>query len=199
MGAILETFGRSTRQEDPVVHFYETFLAAYDPAMREARGVYYTPEPVVGYIVRSVDALLKKHFAMPEGLAEFFIRAASPEGGIVVDPFAGGGAIPLEAARLGCCSYGNDINPVAHIIEKGSVEFPQKYGKPITYTHEEFMALYGKEGVKLYTEKFGVMPTGNVEIPNRLSFDVEFYAKKLLATTEAEVDRKSTRLNSSHT
>lgn len=69
MGAILETFGRSTRQEDPVVHFYETFLAAYDPAMREARGVYYTPEPVVGYIVRSVDALLKKDFAMPEGLA----------------------------------------------------------------------------------------------------------------------------------
>ena len=105
----------------------------------------------------------------------------------VFDPFAGGGAIPLEAARLGCRSYGNDINPVAHIIEKGSVEFPQKYGKPITYTHEEFMALYGKEGVKLYTEKFGVMPTGNVEIPNRLSFDVEFYAKKLLAMTEAEV------------
>ncbi|MBE6276391.1 MAG: DUF1156 domain-containing protein [Bacteroides sp.] len=105
----------------------------------------------------------------------------------VFDPFAGGGAIPLEAARLGCRSYGNDINPVAHIIEKGSVEFPQKYGKPITYTHEEFMALYGLEGVKLYTEKFGVMPTGNVEIPNRLSFDVEFYAKKLLATTEAEV------------
>ena len=69
MAAILESFGRATRQEDPVVHFYETFLAAYDPAMREARGVYYTPEPVVGYIVRSVDALLKKHFAMPEGLA----------------------------------------------------------------------------------------------------------------------------------
>lgn len=69
MGAILETFGRSTRQEDPVVHFYETFLAAYDPAMRESRGVYYTPEPVVGYIVRSVDALLKKDFTMPEGLA----------------------------------------------------------------------------------------------------------------------------------
>lgn len=105
----------------------------------------------------------------------------------VFDPFAGGGAIPLEAARLGCRSYGNDINPVAHIIEKGSVEFPQKYGKPITYTHEEFMILYGMEGVKLYTEKFGVMPTGNVEIPNRLSFDVEFYAKKLLDMTEAEV------------
>ena len=88
---------------------------------------------------------------------------------------------------MGCRSFGNDINPVAHIIEKGSVEFPQKYGKPITYTHEEFMALYGKEGIKLYTENFGGMPTGNVEIPNRLSFDVEYYAKKLLAMTEAEV------------
>ncbi|MCF2581985.1 DUF1156 domain-containing protein [Bacteroides caecigallinarum] len=105
----------------------------------------------------------------------------------VFDPFAGGGAIPLEAVRLGCRSFGNDINPVAHIIEKGSVEFPQKYGNPITYTHEEFMSLYGQEGVKLYIEKMGCMPTGNVEIPNRLSFDVEYYAKKLLAMTEAEV------------
>lgn len=69
ISAILENFGRRTRQEDPVVHFYETFLAAYDPKMREARGVYYTPEPVVGYIVRSVDALLKRDFGMPEGLA----------------------------------------------------------------------------------------------------------------------------------
>ncbi|HBF04866.1 MAG TPA: hypothetical protein DDW28_01715, partial [Prevotella sp.] len=47
----------------------------------------------------------------------------------VFDPFAGGGAIPLEAARLGCRSFGNDINPVAHIIERGSAEFPQKYPK----------------------------------------------------------------------
>jgi putative DNA methylase len=56
----------------------------------------------------------------------------------VFDPFAGGGAIPLEAARLGCRTYGNDINPVAHIIQRGSVEFPQKYGKPITYSREAF-------------------------------------------------------------
>lgn len=123
-----------------------------------------------------------KEAALQEAIEKFQNRMPS-----VFDPFAGGGAIPLEAARLGCRSFGNDINPVAHIIEKGSVEFPQKYGKPITYTHEEFMALYGKEGIKLYTENFGGMPTGNVEIPNRLSFDVEYYAKKLLAMTEAEV------------
>ncbi|GAB3306773.1 type ISP restriction/modification enzyme [Luteimonas notoginsengisoli] len=69
MTAILSDFGKRTRQEDPVVHFYETFLAAYDPKMREARGVYYTPEPVVGYIVRSVDVVLKRDFGMKEGLA----------------------------------------------------------------------------------------------------------------------------------
>lgn len=69
MSAILADFGRRTRTEDPVVHFYETFLAAYDPKMREARGVYYTPEPVVGYIVRSVDALLRDRFGMKDGLA----------------------------------------------------------------------------------------------------------------------------------
>lgn len=69
MAAILTDFGKRTRQGDPVVHFYETFLAAYDPKMREARGVYYTPEPVVGYIVRSVDVLLRRDFGMKDGLA----------------------------------------------------------------------------------------------------------------------------------
>ncbi|NWJ94177.1 MAG: N-6 DNA methylase [Chloroflexi bacterium] len=67
---ILKDFGKHTKQEDPVVHFYETFLAAYDPKMREARGVYYTPEPVVSYIVRSVDHLLKTDFGLPMGLAD---------------------------------------------------------------------------------------------------------------------------------
>ena len=56
--------------EDPVFHFYETFLAAYDPHLREQRGVYYTPEPVVDYIVRSVDALLIQHFGRTDGLAD---------------------------------------------------------------------------------------------------------------------------------
>lgn len=70
IAAILEDFGTRTRREDPVVHFYETFLAAYDPKMRAARGVYYTPEPVVSYIVRSVDHILKTDFGLSEGLAD---------------------------------------------------------------------------------------------------------------------------------
>lgn len=108
----------------------------------------------------------------------------------VFDPFAGGGAIPLEAARLGCRSYGNDINPVAHIIQKGSLEFPQKYGKPISYTTEEFIKLYGEDEFNKVANENKKYKNGNVigvNIPNRLSFDVEFYAKKLLAETEKEI------------
>lgn len=105
----------------------------------------------------------------------------------VFDPFAGGGAIPLEAARLGCRSYGNDINPVAHIIERGSAEFPQKYGKPIRYTETEFRRIYGKEGVDMLAEKGFAFFNGIVEIPNRLAWDVEFYAKRILRETEKEV------------
>lgn len=108
----------------------------------------------------------------------------------VFDPFAGGGAIPLEAARLGCRSFGNDINPVAHIIQKGSLEFPQKYGKPITYSKVEFVKLYGEiEYNKFATNNklFQNGTEGSVTIPNRLKFDVEFYAKKLLFVTEKEI------------
>ena len=80
IGAILQDFGTRTRTEDPVVHFYETFLAAYDPKMREARGVYYTPEPVVSYIVRSVDHILKKDFGLRDGLADTSkVRVIDPE------------------------------------------------------------------------------------------------------------------------
>jgi adenine-specific DNA methylase len=108
----------------------------------------------------------------------------------VFDPFAGGGAIPLEAARLGCRSYGNDINPVAHIIQKGSLEFPQKYGKPITFSKEEFLKVYGQEEWNKLTYESFVFQNGEaiaVVIPNRLSFDVSFFARRLLTETEKEI------------
>ena len=71
MEAILADFGKRGVREDPIMHFYETFLAAYDPQLRESRGVYYTPEPVISYIVRSVDHLLKERFGCAEGLADY--------------------------------------------------------------------------------------------------------------------------------
>ena len=50
----------------------------------------------------------------------------------VLDPFGGGGAIPLEALRLGCETYSGDINPVAVLIQKCTLEYPQKFGRPFT-------------------------------------------------------------------
>lgn len=105
----------------------------------------------------------------------------------VFDPFAGGGAIPLEAARLGCRTFGNDINPVAHIIQRGSLEFPQRYGKPITYTKAEFERLYGPDAYQQRVLSGQTLDGTAVELTNRLSHDVAFYAKRLLKEAEAAV------------
>jgi predicted helicase len=70
MDAILSDFQLKKSREDIVIRFYEDFLAAYKPQMRERRGVYYTPEPVVSYIVRSIDHILKTDFGLKDGLAD---------------------------------------------------------------------------------------------------------------------------------
>ncbi|HYX16872.1 MAG TPA: type ISP restriction/modification enzyme [Nostoc sp.] len=70
MDAILSDFQMKMNREDIVIRFYEDFLTAYKPQMRERRGVYYTPEPIVSYIVRSVDHILKTDFKLTDGLAD---------------------------------------------------------------------------------------------------------------------------------
>ncbi|MBK8828072.1 MAG: N-6 DNA methylase [Saprospiraceae bacterium] len=67
---LLKNYGKSTKMEDPIIHFYETFLSEYDPKLRKARGVWYTPAPVVNFIVRAVDDILKTEFDLPQGLAD---------------------------------------------------------------------------------------------------------------------------------
>lgn len=106
----------------------------------------------------------------------------------VFDPFAGGGAIPLEAARLGCRSFGNDINPVAHIVEKGSAELPQRFGKPIKFTTSEFIEKYGDLGVELFKEQHGGLFSQEIiEIDNSLAFDFEYYARQIIARVEQKI------------
>lgn len=67
---LLKNFGKSTQTQDPIIHFYEDFLTAYDPKLRKSRGVWYTPEPVVKFIVRAVDEILKTDFDLKDGLAD---------------------------------------------------------------------------------------------------------------------------------
>ncbi len=139
----------------------------------------------------------------------------------VFDPFAGGGAIPLEAARLGCRTFGNDLNPVAHIIQRGSVEFPQKYGKSITYSRQEFLKHYpifteiedtntlaepnynyslqntieidGYEDA--LSKKAEIQNREFIQIKNRLAFDVEYYARQMLAGAEKEIGQYYPEVN----
>ena len=89
---ILDEYYKKRKGEDPIVHFYETFLNIYDPATREKRGVYYTPEPVVKYIVRSVHSLLKTHFNLKDGLASKEVTLLDPAGGTLT--------FPAEAIKL---------------------------------------------------------------------------------------------------
>jgi predicted helicase len=78
---ILDQYYHDGKGSDPVLHFYETFLSVYDPATREKRGVYYTPEPVVSFIVRSLHQILKEKFGIADGLAAKDVTLLDPAGG----------------------------------------------------------------------------------------------------------------------
>ncbi|MCF6271384.1 MAG: DUF559 domain-containing protein [Melioribacteraceae bacterium] len=110
---LLKNFGKSTQTNDPIIHFYETFLSEYDPKLRKARGVWYTPEPVVNFIVRAVDDILKTEFNLPDGLADTSkTKIKVPEQGSsklvekevhkvqILDPATGTGTFLSEVVKL---------------------------------------------------------------------------------------------------
>ena len=68
---IMGTYGQDKRHHDPMIHFYEDFLSEYNPKLRKSKGVWYTPQPVVGFIVRAVDEILQTEFGLAEGLADY--------------------------------------------------------------------------------------------------------------------------------
>lgn len=101
---ILKDFGKHTHGEDRVIPFYETFLAAYDPALREARGVYYTPQAVVNFIVHSIHHLLRDDFKLEKGLADSSVITTRTGDGetrdvhrvLILDPAVGTGTFLWE-------------------------------------------------------------------------------------------------------
>jgi hypothetical protein len=96
-GRFHETKRSGGNGADPVLHFYETFLRAYDPDLRKRRGVFYTPLPVVSYIVRSVDLLLRHRLGRPLGLADPGVR--------LLDPAAGTMTFVAEACRRAALTW----------------------------------------------------------------------------------------------
>ena len=86
----------------PIIHFYETFLAEYDPALRKSRGVWYTPQPVVKFIVQAVDDILKSDFALPQGLADsskVTVNDKEYHRVQILDPAAGTGTFLAEVVQ----------------------------------------------------------------------------------------------------
>jgi len=94
---ILRQYYRTGKGRDPIIHFYETFLSTYDPKIRERRGVYYTPEAVVGYIARSIHSILKSHFGLADGLASEEVKLLDLAGGTLT--------FPAEAIQLAAREY----------------------------------------------------------------------------------------------
>lgn len=116
MDDILRSFNSDRPGEDPVIHFYEDFLKAYDKKMRAQRGVFYTPRPVVQFIVRSVHEILQTEFGIEDGLASTItwgeMRRRRPELALpahatddmpfvqVLDPATGTGTFLVEIIDL---------------------------------------------------------------------------------------------------
>ncbi|MDD3521222.1 MAG: N-6 DNA methylase, partial [Actinomycetota bacterium] len=125
-----DTYGEQHKGPDPVIHFYEDFLKEYDPVLRKKMGAYYTPLPVVNFIVRSVDYLLKKEFNLPAGLADTSKLDNETHKVQILDPAVGTGTF---------------ISAVIGIIYKSLLANGQK-GRWPAYVHNDLLPrLHGFE------------------------------------------------------
>ncbi len=135
VSSILHEYYRKGKGEDPIVHFYETFLNIYDPATREKRGVYYTPEPVVKYIVRAIHDLLKTHFDLQDGLASKEVTLLDPAGGTLT--------FPAEAIKLAVKEFTEKYG------EGGLNQFFQNHILKHYFAFELMMAPYAIGHIKI--------------------------------------------------
>ena len=193
MEAVLRDFGDSNPQEDPVIHFYELFLKEYDAKKRMQRGVFYTPRPVVSYIVRSVHAVLQKEFGLLDGLADTTTWAemlrrnkklsipagVSPDEPFVqiLDPATGTGTFLVEAIDVIYTTMEERWKKQGHMaLEFQSLwnEYVPKSLLPRLHGFELMMAPYAiahmKIGLKLYETgyRFGSDERARIYLTNAL-------------------------------
>ncbi len=171
--AILEDFASAGRG-DAVVHFYETFLKEYDPQLRELRGVYYTPDAVVSYIVRSVDHLLRTRFGLTNGLAD----TSTVEG---VKQAAGVGTPALQRVLIldPACGTGSFLHAIiSHIREQFMRQrrggqwqsYVREHLLPRIFGFELLMAPYAVAHLKLGMQLAGL----DLEEPQRTTWAYDF-------------------------
>ena len=178
MEAVVRDFGDRNPQEDPVIHFYEHFLAGYNKKQKVSRGVFYTPRPVVSYIVRSVDELLRTEFGLADGLADTTTwgemakrhedlkipEGTSPTQAFVqiLDPATGTGTFLVEVIDLIHNTMAAKWKSQGHGEKKSQTlwnEFVPKHLLPRLHGYEVLMAPYAiahlKIGLKLFETGYG--------------------------------------------
>ena len=192
MDAVLLDFGDRNPSEDPVIHFYESFLNEYDREKKVERGVFYTPQPVVSYIVRSVDALLRREFRLESGLADTASWAdmvehmsvdipegVSPEQDFVqiLDPATGTGTFLVEVIDLIYKTLERNWQTQGHSQEQIKSlwnDYVPRHLLPRLHGYELLMAPYAiahlKISLKLYETgyRFGKDVRAHVYLTNAL-------------------------------
>lgn len=166
---ILDRYYREGKGSDPIIHFYETFLAQYDPDERERRGVYYTPEPVVSYIVRSLHGLLKTEFKKADGLADGSVT--------LLDPAAGTMTFVARAAQQAVREFEGKYG------DGGREEFIRRHILKNFYAFELMMAPYAVGHLKMgfFLEELGHHLNDDERVP--------FYLTNTLDIEELEQSR----------
>jgi len=193
MEAVIRDFGDKNPQEDPVIHFYELFLKEYDAKKRMKRGVFYTPRPVVSYIVRSVDELLRTELGLENGLADTTTwgemakrhKDLKTPAGVsldqafvqILDPATGTGTFLVEVIDLICKTMVAKWKTQGHGEKKVEAlwnEYVPKHLLPRLHGYELLMAPYAiahlKIGLKLYETgyRFGSGERARIYLTNAL-------------------------------
>lgn len=158
--------GKTHRRQDTVIHFYEDFLHEYDQDLRKKMGAYYTPLPVVEFIVRSVDELLRKEFNLPKGLADTSKLSNGKHKVQVLDPAVGTGTfistVIGEIYRKFKGQEGrwpayvhNDLLPRIHGFELMMA--------PYTIAHLKLGMAFKETGFKYFNRRLGIYLTNSLE------------------------------------
>ena len=159
---ILQDYYKKGKGQDLIIHFYETFLNQYDPETREKRGVYYTPEPVVNYIVRSINEILINDFGKEGGFANTDVT--------VLDPAAGTLTFLAQTARFAIEDFtdkfgdGHKANFIKDHIFKNFYAFELMMA-PYAIAHLKMSFLLDEYGYKMQdNDRFKLYLTNTLEV-----------------------------------
>ncbi|MCK4386678.1 MAG: N-6 DNA methylase [Candidatus Pacebacteria bacterium] len=162
-----DLWGKTHKEQDPVIYFYEDFLQEYDPVLRKKMGAYYTPLPIVQFIVRSVDYLLEKEFGLLQGLADTTKTDTGIHRVQILDPAVGTGTFISDVigkiyARIKSDQKGHwpayvhsDLLPRLHGFELMMA--------PYTIAHLKLTMAFKKTGFKYFNQRLGIYLTNSLE------------------------------------